>query len=98
MRLYQNARRQAERLGYGDSFLGPAGQQVKYVGHGIGLEIDEFPFLASGHGYPLEEGMTTALELKIVLEQGAVGLENTIVVTPTGAEKLTTADETFRSV
>ena len=93
--LYQKARRQAERLGYGDSFLGPAGQQVKYVGHGIGLEIDEFPFLASGHGYPLEEGMTMALELKIVLEQGAVGLENTVVVTPAGAEKLTTADEAF---
>jgi Xaa-Pro aminopeptidase len=93
--LYQLARRQAERLGYQDSFLGPAGQQVSYVGHGVGLEIDEFPFLASGHRYPLEEGMTAALELKIVLEQGAVGLENTIIVTPAGAEKLTPADENF---
>ena len=93
--LYQLARRQAERLGYQDSFLGPPGQQVSYVGHGVGLEIDEFPFLASGHHYPLEEGMTMALELKIVLEQGAVGLENTVVVAPGGAEKLTTADENF---
>jgi Xaa-Pro aminopeptidase len=96
--LYHTACRQAERLGYEDSFLGPAGQQVKYVGHGVGLEIDEFPFLASGHRYPLEEGMTVALELKIVLEQGAVGLENTIVVTPAGGVKLTPADETFISV
>ncbi len=93
--LYQLACRQAERLGYQDSFLGPAGQQVSYVGHGVGLEIDEFPFLASGHRYPLEEGMTAALELKIVLKEGAVGLENTVVVTPAGAEKLTTADELF---
>jgi Xaa-Pro aminopeptidase len=93
--LYQEACLRARALGYESTFLGPVGQQVSYVGHGVGLEIDEFPFLASGHRYPLEEGMTIALELKIVLEQGAVGLENTVVVTPAGGVKLTTADEVF---
>jgi len=96
--LYQEACLWAKALGYESTFLGPAGQQVKYAGHGVGLEIDEFPFLASGHRYPLEEGMTIALELKIVLEQGAVGLENTVVVTPAGGVKLTTADEAFIAV
>ena len=93
--LYHTACRRAEQLGYQDSFLGPAGQQVTYAGHGVGLEIDEFPFLAPGHRYPLEEGMTLALELKIVLENGAVGLENTIAVTANGAVKLTPAKEGF---
>ena len=37
--------------------------------------------------------MTLALELKIVLEQGAVGFENTVVVTKNGPEKLTPASE-----
>jgi Xaa-Pro dipeptidase len=96
--LYHTACRQAGRLGYRDFFLGPAGQQVKYVGHGVGLEIDEFPFLAAGHRYPLEAGMTVALELKIVLGKGAVGLENTVAVTTSGSEKLTPADEAFIAV
>ena len=92
---YRLARQRAEQLGYGDSFLGPAGEQVKYVGHGVGLEIDEMPFLAPGHAYPLREGMTLALELKIVLPGGAVGFENTVAVTKDGVVKLTPADEAF---
>lgn len=92
---YRLALKVAKKLGYEDSFLGPKGQQVKFVAHGVGLEIDEFPFLAQGHTYPLKEGMTTALELKIVLEKAAIGFENTVVILKDGVEKLTTADETF---
>jgi Xaa-Pro dipeptidase len=95
---YHLAVQTARELGYGDSFLGPKGQQVSFTGHGVGLEIDEFPFLARGHTYPLQAGMTVALELKIVLEGAAVGFENTVLITPEGAEKLTTADETFIAV
>jgi len=93
--LYRTALRVSKKLGYEHSFLGPLGQKVKFVGHGVGLEIDEFPFLAQGHTYPLREGMTLALELKIVLEKGAVGFENTVVILKNRVEKLTTADETF---
>jgi Xaa-Pro aminopeptidase len=93
--LYRLALKEAQKLGYEDSFLGPKGQKVKYVAHGLGLEIDEFPFLAQGHDYPLHEGMTLALELKIVLEDGAIGFENTVVIRKNGVEKLTTADEAF---
>ncbi|MBA4392036.1 MAG: aminopeptidase P family protein [Desulfobacca sp.] len=93
--LYRMALEDAKKLGYTDSFLGPRGQKVKYVAHGLGLEIDEFPFLAQGHNYPLKEGMTLALELKIVLEKAAVGFENTVVIQKNGVEKLTTADEAF---
>jgi Xaa-Pro aminopeptidase len=93
--LYRLAMKDAQKLGYQDSFLGPKGQKVKYVAHGLGLEIDEFPFLALGHDYPLQEGMTLALELKIVLEKAAIGFENTVVIRKEGVEKLTTVDETF---
>lgn len=96
--LYRMALRMGNKLGYADSFLGPPGQKVKYVAHGIGLEIDEFPFLAQSHSYPLKEGMTLALELKIVLEKAAVGFENTVVVQKNGVEKLTTAEEAFMIV
>jgi Xaa-Pro aminopeptidase len=82
-------------LGVAEVFLGPPGKKIRYVGHGVGLESPETPFLAPGHTYPLREGMTLALELKIVLPKGAVGFENTVAITGDGAVKLTTAAEDF---
>jgi Xaa-Pro dipeptidase len=93
--LYRLAKEKGKKLGYAHSFLGPLGQKVKFVAHGVGLEINEFPFLAQGHSYPLREGMTLALELKIILEKGAVGFENTVVILKNGIEKLTKANENF---
>jgi Xaa-Pro aminopeptidase len=80
----------AEKLGYKDSYLGPPGLQTRFIAHGIGLELNELPFIAQGQSYPLEEGMTFAVEPKIVFPgEGSVGLENTVVVTETGYEILT---------
>ena len=80
----------AEKLGYKDSYLGPPGLQTRFIGHGIGLELNELPFLAQGHSSPLEEGLVFALEPKIVFPgEGAVGLENTVLVTRNGYEILT---------
>jgi Xaa-Pro dipeptidase len=80
----------AEKLGYKDSYLGPPGLQTRFIGHGIGLELNEFPFLAQGQSYPLEAGMTLAVEPKIVFPgEGAVGIEDTVVVTRDGFELLT---------
>jgi len=80
----------AEKLGYKDSYLGPPGLQTRFIGHGIGLELNELPFIAQGQSYPLEEGMTFAVEPKIVFPgEGSVGLENTVVVTKNGYEILT---------
>jgi Xaa-Pro aminopeptidase len=84
----------AERLGYKDSYLGPPGLQTRFVGHGIGLELNELPFLAQGQSYLLEEGMTLAVEPKIVFPgEGSVGIENTVLVTPGGCEILTPASQ-----
>jgi len=80
----------AEKLGYRDSYLGPPGLQTRFIAHGIGLELNEFPFLAEGQSYPLEKGMTFAVEPKIVFPgEGSVGLENTVAVTQDGYEILT---------
>jgi len=88
--IFLSSLRLAERFGYGDSYLGPSGLQTRFIGHGIGLELNEHPFLAQGHTYPLEEGMTFAVEPKIVFPgEGAVGIENTVLVTRDGYEILT---------
>ena len=77
---------------FGDAYAGRS--RVSFVGHGFGLELDEPPFLARGHDVPLEPGMVFALEPKFVFEdEGAVGLENSYVVTETGTELLTLAPD-----
>jgi len=86
--------RLAERLGYRDSYLGPRGLQTHFIAHGIGLELNEFPFLAQGQSYPLEKGMTFAVEPKIVFPgEGSAGFENTVVVTQDGYEILTPLEQ-----
>jgi Xaa-Pro aminopeptidase len=88
-----------ERLGYKDSYLGPSGLQCRFIGHGIGLELNEYPFLAQGHSYPLEAGMTLAIEPKIVFPgEGSAGIENTVVVTEKGYELLTPLEQEISEV
>jgi Xaa-Pro aminopeptidase len=71
-------------------FMGVPGNNVAFLGHGIGIEVDEFPFIAEGLDFTLKEGMTLALEPKFVLPgKGAVGVENTYVISPDGCENLT---------
>ncbi|MFB3885742.1 MAG: M24 family metallopeptidase [Thermodesulfobacteriota bacterium] len=92
--IFNKTLRLAERLGYKDSYLGPPGLQTRFIGHGIGLELNEFPFAAQGHSYPLEEQMTLAIEPKIVFPgEGSAGIENTLYVTKTGCEILTQVDQ-----
>jgi len=92
--IFMKTLRLAERLGYRDSYLGPPGLQTRFIGHGIGLELNEFPFLAQGQPYPLEKGMTFAVEPKIVFPgEGSAGFENTVVVTQNGYEILTPVEE-----
>jgi Xaa-Pro aminopeptidase len=88
--IYELAIAKAAELGYADHFMGAAGRErIRFVGHGIGLEVDEFPFLAAGQNLPLQEGMTIALEPKLIFPgEGVVGIENTHVVTENGLEQL----------
>jgi Xaa-Pro aminopeptidase len=92
--IFRKTIRLAEKLGYSDSYLGPPGLQTHFIGHGIGLELNELPFLAQGQYYPLEQGMTLAIEPKIVFPgEGSVGFENTMLVTRDGYEILTPLEQ-----
>ena len=78
------------RSGWSDGFMGWGKNKVSFVGHGIGLAIDEYPVLANGFDLPLEEGMTLAIEPKIGISGfGMVGVENTFEVTTEGGKCLT---------
>ena len=73
-----------------ENFMGFGEHRVKFLGHGIGLWIDETPVIADGFDEPLEEGMVIALEPKKgIKEVGLVGIENTFAVTPRGGRSLT---------
>jgi len=96
--IFMKTLKLARKLGYKDSYLGPPGFQTHFIGHGIGLELNELPFIAQGQSYPLEEGMTFALEPKIVFYgEGSAGIENTVAITEKGHEILTpTSQEIFQ--
>ncbi|NPV92656.1 MAG: aminopeptidase P family protein [Firmicutes bacterium] len=90
--IYESAVRIAGQNGLQDCFMGYP-EPVGFIGHGVGIELDELPVLARGFDTPLAEGMVFALEPKFVFPEGAVGIENTLVVTPRGLENLTVFDE-----
>ena len=69
-------------------------QQAKFVGHGIGLQINELPVLTPRSKEVLQPDMVFALEPKFVIpDTGAVGIENSYLVTGNGVEKLTVFPE-----
>jgi Xaa-Pro aminopeptidase len=71
-------------------FMGFGSNRVPFLGHGIGLAIDEFPVIAAKGHAPLEENMVIAVEPKTGIEGiGLVGVENTFRITADGGENLT---------
>lgn len=91
--LYNKALQLVQKAGFADYFMGVE-QKAKFIGHGIGLEINEAPVIAPRMKQELEPGMVFALEPKIVLPGvGPLGIENSWVVTAEGVEKLTLAPE-----
>lgn len=93
--LYDACLALAVQQGHGDFFMGYKGAQVSFIGHGVGVEIDEYPFIARGfNDAPLEAGMVFAFEPKLVFPGvGAVGIENTFHLSGQGLEQLTFSKE-----
>ncbi|MDD2540682.1 MAG: Xaa-Pro peptidase family protein [Desulfuromonadaceae bacterium] len=92
--LFLQAVEIADKGGFGDYFMGMPGEQARFVGHGVGLELDEFPVLAQGFKMPLQLGQTIAIEPKFVFPgKGVIGIENTFAVTNAGGEKITDIDD-----
>ncbi len=91
--IWNNAKSRAEKFGISEGFMGLDGNKVPFLGHGIGLVIDEFPVLANRFDEPLLENMTIAIEPKVGFPGiGMVGIENTFVVTQAGGISITGED------
>ena len=91
--LYELARSMAEEAGLGENFMGHR-SHAGFVGHGVGIEVNELPVLAPRSKDILEAGNVVAIEPKFVLPgTGAGGIENTYIVTDKGMTAITTANE-----
>lgn len=91
--LYEVAFSIAEEEGLKDYFMGHK-SQVGFIGHGVGIELNELPVLTAKSKDIIQAGMTIAIEPKFVIPNvGAVGIENTYVVTETGLVNITVFPE-----
>ena len=93
--LYNQAFEKVKRYDLLPYFMGYS-QQAGFIGHGIGIQINESPVLAPRSKDILQEGHIFALEPKFVIPGvGAVGVENSFAVHQSGIEKLTVLDESI---
>ena len=81
-------------LGHAANLMGMQPDQSKFLGHSIGLELDESPVVAAGFDKPMLTGNTMAIEPKVVHLEGSIGSEDTWVMTDAGMEPIT-ADGAF---
>ncbi len=95
-KAYGKAAQLADEYGYSEGFMGLGPEKVRFIGHGIGLELDEPPFIAPKMEQLLEENMVVAIEPKVVLAGiGVVGIEDTVVIKPEGFQLLTPCAKEF---
>jgi Xaa-Pro aminopeptidase len=96
--LFNIANSIAESSGFADQYMG-YGSGVNFIGHGIGLELDELPVIAKNYQIVLQAGMVFALEPKFVFPgEGAVGVEDTYVLKESGLEQLTGTDDEIKEI
>jgi len=79
----------AEELGHGNNLMGMAPDQSRFLGHSVGLQLDETPVVAEGFDRPLPIGGTMAIEPKIVHSDGSIGSEDTWVRDDQGMRPIT---------
>jgi len=109
--IYAKAVEVAADFGFCDCFLGHGPDQVTFVGHGVGLEVDEFPFISRNNNMVLTENMIVALEPKLTFppnykfsanttspKASAVTTETTYVVTQASAQPLTLTPEKIKII
>ncbi len=91
--LYLTAEGLAEKAGLIENFMGVGGERGEYIGHSIGLEIDEWPVLGAGSREPLPPGAVVTIEPKFMVPGlGGVMVEDDILVTPDGHEVISTLE------
>ncbi len=92
--LFELSKKLAEKMGYGEYYLGYGHHKVRFLAHGIGIELAELPYIAATHDYPINEGAVFAIEPKMVFpKKGSCGIENTVIFEKGGYRILTDTDE-----
>jgi len=107
--IFSKALEIAADFGFAEYFLGHGPDQVSFVGHGVGLEVDEFPFIARNNKMLLEKDMVVALEPKLIFPPTqnsfsnplnptatAITTETTYVITLDSATPLTLSPEKIK--
>jgi Xaa-Pro dipeptidase len=88
--IYQNTLDRIAKTSFAAHFMGAAENQVRFVAHSVGLELDETPVIAPKFDTPLEPGVVLAVEPKVFYPGlGGVGVENTYLITEHQCERLT---------
>jgi Xaa-Pro dipeptidase len=91
--IYLVAKGLAEATGLIDNFMGVGTERGSYIGHSIGLELDEWPVLGAGYREPLPARAVITIEPKFMVPgQGAVMVEDDIIVTPSGHEVISSLE------
>jgi Xaa-Pro aminopeptidase len=92
--LFEFSKKFAEKMGYGEYYLGYGHHKVRFLAHGIGIELAELPYIAATHDYPINEGTVIAIEPKMVFpKKGSCGIENTVIIEKGVYRVLTDTDE-----
>jgi len=91
---WQKGSQLAYELGYEENLMGMKPDQSKFLGHSVGLQLDESPVVAKGFNRPLPIGGTMAIEPKVVYAEGSIGLEDTWIKTSEGMNSLTRLEVT----
>ncbi len=87
--LFNRAMQRVKKAGLENHFMGHGEGQVSFIGHGLGLEMNELPIITARHSRILQEGMVFAYEPKFVFPgEGAVGLELSFIVRKNGLERI----------
>jgi Xaa-Pro dipeptidase len=94
--LFRQLMGAVQARGLADCFMGTEVDRVSFLGHGVGLELDEYPFITARFPYPLQPDMVLAFEPKFFLPGiGMVGQEDTGRITASGVEWLTQSPRGF---
>ena len=87
--VWEKGIQMASEMGHSEHLMGMQPDQARFLGHSVGLELDETPVIARGFDRPLEAGGTMAIEPKVIYTDGAIGTEDTWVRGSEGMECLT---------
>jgi len=88
--LFLRAEEKAKKAGLDEYFMGFESGKVTFIGHGLGLEINELPVITPRHHIILKEGMVFAFEPKFIFPgERAIGVEVDYVVRKDKLERVT---------